>query len=165
MGRLLAVVVGVVAVTEHELPACGRMCADPPAAGLVAVDFLYQLVEPGADRAEDTELGNVRAESRPESVIRTRLIDRARVHLEPVTHQARVENPEDDACHSRAYEASRNDLAPLHLRSSLRHCRSGRVLSGRQICGSIPGGSCWVDGASEPSAGVSGDHCGYSIVA
>lgn len=70
MGRLFALVVGVVTVTEHELPACGRMRADPPAAGLVAVDFLYQLVEPGPDRAEDAELGNVRAESRPESVIR-----------------------------------------------------------------------------------------------
>jgi len=61
MGRLLAHVVGVVPVTEHELTACGRMRADPPAAGLMAVDFLYQLVEPSADRAEDAELGNVRA--------------------------------------------------------------------------------------------------------
>src|ERR1700751_108798 len=99
MGRLLARVVGVVAVTEHELPARSRMRADPPAAGLVVGDLLDHLVEPGADRAEDAELGNVRTESRPESVIRARLIDRTRVHLEPATHQARVENPEDDAGH------------------------------------------------------------------
>src|SRR5271169_4357145 len=118
MGRLLALVVRMVPVAEHELTAGGRMRADPPAAGLMAVDFLYQLVERSADRAKDAELGNVRAESRPEPIIRSRLIDRSRVQLEPVTHQARVENPEDNACHRRAYEPSYNDLAPLHLRFS-----------------------------------------------
>ena len=118
MGRLLALVVRMVPVTEHELTAGGGMRADPPAAGLMAVDFLYQLVERSADRAKDAELGNVRAESRPEPIIRSRLIDRSRVQLEPVTHQARVENPEDNACHRRAYEPSYNDLAPLHLRFS-----------------------------------------------
>ncbi len=61
MGRLLALVVRMVPVTEHELTAGGGMRADPPAARLMAVDLLYQLVERSAERAEDAELGDVRA--------------------------------------------------------------------------------------------------------
>jgi hypothetical protein len=118
MGRFLATVVRVMAVTEHELTACSRMCADSPASRFVAVDFLYELVEPSADRTEDAELGNVRPESRPKPVIGAWLIDCARVHLEPVTQQARVENPEDGACRRGADEASHDDLTPLHLWSS-----------------------------------------------
>jgi hypothetical protein len=70
MSWLLALEVRVVAVAEVELAARGRVVADPPAAWLVAVVLLDQLVERGADRAEDAELFQVRAEPGPEPVVR-----------------------------------------------------------------------------------------------
>jgi len=85
MGRLLALVVGMVAIAEQELAARGGMLPDPPAARLVTVVLLDQLVDARADRAEDAELLQVRAEPRPEPVVRAGLVDGARVHLEPVT--------------------------------------------------------------------------------
>ena len=56
MSWLLALVVGMVAVAEQELAARGGMLPDPPAARLVTVVLLDQLVDGSADRAEDTEL-------------------------------------------------------------------------------------------------------------
>src|SRR5689334_23733077 len=75
--RLLAVVVGVVAVTEKELAAGGGVSSDAPAARLVAVVFLEELIRGGRDRAKHAELGDVRPEPRPERVVRARLVDRA----------------------------------------------------------------------------------------
>src|SRR6516164_2899859 len=85
MSWLLALVVGMVAIAEQELAARGGMLPDPPAAWLVAVVLLDQLVDARADRADDTELLQVRAEPGPEPVVRTGLIDNAGSHLEPVT--------------------------------------------------------------------------------
>jgi hypothetical protein len=73
-GRSGAVVVGVVPIAEKELATGGWMIPDSPAAGFVAVVFAYQLIDAGPDRADDTELGEVRTESRPEAVIGTRLV-------------------------------------------------------------------------------------------
>jgi hypothetical protein len=116
MSWLCALVVGVVAIAEQELAACRGMLPDPPAARLVTVVLLDQLVDARADRAEDTELLQVRAEPGPESVVRTGLIDGARVHLEPVT-RLRVENPEGDRRRSGADQGGRGDQAPPHRRS------------------------------------------------
>jgi hypothetical protein len=117
MGRLPALIVGMVAVAEQELAARGGIAPDPPAARLVAVVLLDQLVDARADRAEDAELLQVRAEPGPEPVVRAGLVDGARVHLEPVTEQRRVQNPEGDRRRSGAYQADHADQAPPHRRS------------------------------------------------
>jgi hypothetical protein len=49
--------VRVVAIAKMELATCGRMRADAPTAGFVAVVPLDQLIDPGADHADDAELG------------------------------------------------------------------------------------------------------------
>jgi len=85
MGRLPALVVRMVAIAQQELAARCGMLPDPPASGLVTVVLLDQLVDARADRAEDAELLQVRAEPGPEPVVRTGLIDGARVYLKPVT--------------------------------------------------------------------------------
>src|SRR5262249_25063961 len=85
MRRLPAVVVGMVAITEQELASSGRILADPPAAWLVAVVLLDELVDAGGDRAQDAELFDIRTEPGPEAVVGAGLVDGARVHLEPVT--------------------------------------------------------------------------------
>src|ERR1700758_2663256 len=105
MGWLSALVVGVMAIAEQELAACRGMPSDPGAARLVTVVLLDQLVDARADRAEDAELRKVRAEPRPEPVIRAGLVDGARVHLEPVTDQPGVDDPECYDRHSGAYQA------------------------------------------------------------
>ena len=69
MSWLLALVFGVVAVTQGELAVRRRMVADPPAAGGMAVVLLDQLIHAGGDRADDAELGQVRAKPRPEPVV------------------------------------------------------------------------------------------------
>ena len=64
---LPALVVGVVAVAEQELAAGRGMVSDSPAARLVTVVLLDQLVDARADRAEDAELRDVGAD--PNGVI------------------------------------------------------------------------------------------------
>src|SRR5580700_6322247 len=81
---LSAPIVGMVAIAEQELAACRGMLPDPPATRLVTVVLLDQLINARGDRAEDAELLQVRAEPGPEPVVRTGLVDGARVHLEPV---------------------------------------------------------------------------------
>src|SRR5215471_10048878 len=104
MRWLLAQVVGMVAVTQRELATRRRMRADPPAAWLVAVVLLDQLVGGGGDRADNGELGKVGAEPRPEPVVGARLIDGARVHLKPVPDSPRVDDPEGYARDGGAYQ-------------------------------------------------------------
>lgn len=65
------------------------MVANPPAAGVMTVVLLDQLVDTGGDRADDAELGQVRAEPGPEPVVGARLVDGARVHLKPVPDEVR----------------------------------------------------------------------------
>jgi hypothetical protein len=69
--RLEAVVVGVVAVTKEKLAACRRMRPHSPAARLVTVVFLYELIDGSSDGAEDAELGDVRTEPSLEPVVGT----------------------------------------------------------------------------------------------
>src|SRR6516165_1950019 len=114
MGWLLAPVVGVMAIAKQELAARRGMLSDPPAARLVTVVLPDQLVDARADRAEDAELRQVRAEPGPEPVVGAGLVDGARVQLEPVTELRRVENPEDDRRRSGAGQADRQNQAPLH---------------------------------------------------
>src|SRR6516162_10965864 len=111
---LLALVVGVVAVTQRELAAGRRMVADPPAAWVMTVVLLDQLVDGGGDRADYGELGKVGAEPGPETVVGARLVDSARVHLKPVPDHPRVDNPDGCACHCSAYQADCDDGTPLH---------------------------------------------------
>jgi hypothetical protein len=59
---LPALIVGMVPIAEQELAARRGMLPDPPAAWLVAVVLLDQLVDARADCAEDAELFKVRAE-------------------------------------------------------------------------------------------------------
>ena len=68
--RLGALVVGVVTVTKQKLPARRRMGSHSPAARLMAVVLLHELIDGGADGAKDAELGEVRTETRPKSVLR-----------------------------------------------------------------------------------------------
>src|SRR5215831_566143 len=96
MSWLSALVVGVMPIAEQELAACRVILPDSPAAGLVTVVLLDQLVDARTDRAEDTELLDVRAEPGPESVVGPGLIDDARVHLEPVADLPGVDNPHSD---------------------------------------------------------------------
>jgi hypothetical protein len=49
--------VWVVAIAEEELATGSGMGADAPTAGLVAVVPLHELIDPGADHADDAELG------------------------------------------------------------------------------------------------------------
>jgi hypothetical protein len=116
MGWLLALVVGVMAIAELELAVRRGMLSDPPAARLVTVVLLDQLVDGRADRAEDAEFLDVRAEPGPEPVVHAGLVVGARVHLEPVTDLWRVANPQHDRRHSGARQANRDDRAPLHER-------------------------------------------------
>src|SRR5262249_45103976 len=90
------------------------MRADPPAARVMAVVLLEQLVHAGGDRADNGELGKVGAEPGPEPVVGARLIDGARVHLQPVPGNLRADNPEGHARHSGAYQANRDDGTPPH---------------------------------------------------
>jgi hypothetical protein len=71
MSGLLALIVRMVAVTEHELAAGRGMLPDPPAAWLVTVVLPHQLVDARADRAQDAELFDVRAEPGPEALPRS----------------------------------------------------------------------------------------------
>src|SRR5215471_18771850 len=114
MSRLSALVVGVMAIAEQELAACRVILPDSPAARLVTVVLLDQLVDARADRAEDAELFDVRAEPGPESVIRPGLVDGARVYLEPVTDLPGVHNPQDDDRQSGACQGGYDDRTPLH---------------------------------------------------
>jgi hypothetical protein len=66
--------------------------ADPPTAWLMAVVPLHDLLHAGAVRADDAELGDIRAESRPEPVVRTRFIHRAGMHRKPVIDNGRIFN-------------------------------------------------------------------------
>src|SRR6516164_5837461 len=113
MSRLAALVVGMVAMAEQELAARRGILPDPPAAWLVTVVLLDELVDARADRAEDTELFNVRAEPGPEPVVHTGLIDDAHVHLEPVA-ELRVENPEGDRRRNGANQGGHGDQTPSH---------------------------------------------------
>src|SRR5690242_2575149 len=114
MGRLPALVVGMVAIAKQELAARGGMLPDPPAAWLVTVVLLDHLVDARTDRAEDTELLQIRAEPGPESVVRAGFIDGAGVHLEPVVELRCVENPESYCRRSGAHEGGHGDQAPPH---------------------------------------------------
>src|SRR5215831_15730345 len=107
--------VRVVAVAEVELAARCGVVAEPPAAWLVAVVFLDQLVHGGTDRAQDAELFQVGAEPGPEPVIRAGLVDDARVHLEPVIEEPRVLKPDAQARYGDTYQAGNDDRTPLHL--------------------------------------------------
>src|SRR5499427_7734713 len=114
MSRLSAPVVGVMAIAEQELAARRVILPNPPAARLVTVVLLDQLVDARADRAEDTDLLQVRAEPGPESVVRPGLVDGARVYLEPVTDLPGVGNPQDDDRQSCAYQSGYDDRTPSH---------------------------------------------------
>ena len=57
VSRLLSLEVWVVAIAEYELTTGSRMRADAPTTGFVAVVPLHQLIDPGADHADDAELG------------------------------------------------------------------------------------------------------------
>jgi hypothetical protein len=59
----------VMTVTEVELAVRRGVIADPPAAWLMTVVLLHQLVDACGDCTENAELFKVRAESRPEPVI------------------------------------------------------------------------------------------------
>src|SRR5215831_1324482 len=108
------------------------MVADPPAAWVVAVVLPEQLIHAGGDRADDGELGKVRAEPGPEPVVGARLIDGARVYLEPVPHQPPVDDPESHAHHGGAYQADRDDGAP-----PLHPCSPPRAVRSRASSGSV----------------------------
>src|SRR5262249_59804809 len=105
---------GGVATTDGNAPSRAGLFPAPPAAGLMAVVLLEQLVHAGDDRADDAELGQVRAEPRPEPVVGARLVDGARVHRQPVPDEPPVENPEGDARRRGTYQAGRDDGTPLH---------------------------------------------------
>src|SRR5262249_2336391 len=70
VGWSLSSEVGVVAITQKELTAGCGMRADAPAAGLMTVVLLDELIDAGTDRAEDAELGEIGTEPGPESVVR-----------------------------------------------------------------------------------------------
>jgi hypothetical protein len=46
-------------ITEEKLTTGGRVIADPPTARLMAVVLLQDLVDAGADRAGNAELGDI----------------------------------------------------------------------------------------------------------
>jgi len=80
-----ALKVWMVAVTQRELATRRLMRADPPAAWLVAVVLPDQLIHASSDRADNTEFGKVRPESRPKRIVLAGFISDARVHLKPVS--------------------------------------------------------------------------------
>jgi hypothetical protein len=92
-GRPGAVVIGVMAVTQQELTAGGGMIPDSPASRLVAVVLPYHLINPGADRADNAELGDVGSEPGPETVIRSRLVHGAGMNCQPVIDRGCIQNP------------------------------------------------------------------------
>src|SRR5215472_18405753 len=114
MSWLFALVVGVMPIAEQELAARRGMLPDSPAARLVTVVVLDQLVDARADRAEDAELFDVGAEPGPESVVGPGLVDDARVHLEPVADLPGVDDPQGDDRQSGAYEGGHKDRTPFH---------------------------------------------------
>src|SRR5215472_6456123 len=114
MSWLFALVVGVMPIAEQELAACRGMLPDSPAARLMAVVLLDELVDARADRAKDAELFEVGAEPGPESVVGTRLVDGARMHLEPGADLPGVDNPEGDDRQSGAYQDGDDDRTPFH---------------------------------------------------
>ena len=61
---LLAPEIRVVAITEVELAACRGVIADPPAAWLMTVVFLHQLVDACGDCAENAEFFKVTLRNR-----------------------------------------------------------------------------------------------------
>lgn len=93
MGRLCAPIIWMVPIAERELAPRRRMNSYSPAARFVTIILPEQLVEAGTDRADNAEFGQIRTEARPEAIIRTGLIYRARVHLKPVPDRAGVESP------------------------------------------------------------------------
>src|ERR1700722_20050587 len=114
MSWLSAPIVGMVPIAEQELAGRRGMLPDPPAARLVTVVLLDQLVDARGNRAEDAELLQIRAEPGPEPVVRTGLVDGARVLLEPVTELPRVEHPEEDRHRTGARQGGHDDQAPPH---------------------------------------------------
>jgi hypothetical protein len=72
----------------------------------MTVVLIDQLVDAGADRANDAKLGQVRAEPGPEPVVGARIVDGAGVHLKPVPEEPHVDNPEGYARGSSAYQAT-----------------------------------------------------------
>src|SRR5215472_10907408 len=131
MGWLSALVVGVMPIAEQELAARCGILPDSPAARLVTVVLLDQLVDARADRAEDAELLQVRAEPGPESVIGAGLVDGARVHHEPGADLPGVDNPEGDDRHSGTYQGAYDDRTPFHNCSPPLHPRHSR---NRAVC-------------------------------
>src|SRR5262245_27206170 len=90
-GRQAFLISRVVAGAEHELTARGRVIADAPAAGLMAVVLLDQLVNAGGNRADDGELGKVGSEAGPEPVVRAGLVDCPGVNSQPVIDDVRID--------------------------------------------------------------------------
>jgi hypothetical protein len=113
-GRAAPLVLRVVPVAQEELPAGGRMIAHPPAAGLVAVVLLHQLIRGGADRPDGAELGQVGPESGPEPVVRAGRVVRPGVHGEPVIHGVRVQEPRRQAGRCRQPDDEENPEAHSH---------------------------------------------------
>src|SRR5215469_6662071 len=114
MSWLPAQEVRMVAITEVELAARRRVVADPPAAWFVTVVLLHQRVDACGDRAENAELFKIGAESRPEPVIGTGLVDGAGVDLKPVAGKPRVLKPDDQDRECGDSQASDDDRTPLH---------------------------------------------------
>jgi len=135
------------AITEVELAVRRGVIADPPAAWLMTVVLPHELVDGGADRAEDAELFKVRAESRPEPVIRAGLVDGARVHLEPVADKPHVLKLYDRARYGRACQAGYDNRTPLQRCSP----PSRRPCAAPEAYGPTPdSGPCF----SQPTAGL-----------
>jgi hypothetical protein len=61
--RLLAAVVGMVAPTQVELPTGSLVVTHPPAARLMTIEFLHDLVYASRDRSDNAEFGDIRTES------------------------------------------------------------------------------------------------------
>jgi len=137
----------VMAITEVELAVRRGVIADPPAAWLMTVVLLHQLVDACGDCAENAELFKVRAESRPEPVIRAGLVDGARVHLEPVADKPHVLKLYDRARYGRACQAGYDNRTPLQRCSP----PSRRPCAAPEAYGPTPdSGPCF----SQPTAGL-----------
>jgi hypothetical protein len=83
----------MVVIAKIELSTRGGVVAHPPTTRLVAIEFLDYLVNGSRDRSDNAELGDIRTESRPESVVRARLVHRSRMHSQPVIDHGRFEDP------------------------------------------------------------------------
>jgi hypothetical protein len=70
-GRLLSLVVRVMAGAQQELAADRRVGADAPAATLMAVELAAELVHARHGRADEAELNDVRTEPGPEGIVGT----------------------------------------------------------------------------------------------